>query len=109
MTRLLTALLLALAPLAVHAQDAEPMDEDGCLGTEYGALELCYRGTCYVGATIAVIAFLGRACQETAQPVPQAPPAPRQGVGLTPAPDAATDPDPLLPPAGPLRQPDDDS
>ena len=63
----------------------------------------------YVGATIAVIAFLGRSCQETAQPVPQAPPGPRQGVGLVPAPDATPAPDPLLSPAGPRRQPDDDA
>lgn len=93
MMRLLAALLLALAPLAAHAQEAEPMD-GGVLGTGYSAGELCLRGTCLAGSLAVFYVFMGNACgAATASPTPHAtaPAASRRGVGDVPetrAPDS---------------------
>ncbi|MEM1055795.1 MAG: hypothetical protein AAGI52_09720 [Bacteroidota bacterium] len=100
MTRFLFAILLALAPLTVHAQEAEPMNEDGCLGTDDSAGELCWRATCYTGGALAVGAFLLNSCNQSTSDPLAASDTPRRGVGVEARPAAPpSNPNPLLSPS----------
>lgn len=101
MMRWALVVLFAVAPLAVHAQDAEPTEEeDGCFGTGDSPQKFAFRMACYAGACVGVsyfyIAPACRSARDAQAPARAGGREPRRGVGVGAEPEPVEPPHPDL-------------